>query len=115
MVTDREPLKLIVEKAFDQHVIERLGLNTLFGSFGWELLLHISRNYYSELVREFYANIFHKIDKDLSTIISTVKGVRMVLDKSCLASILGIRDDGNIVTVDSNRKSINGDPVGTTR
>lgn len=34
-VTGREHLKLIIGKAFVEHVIEHLGLNTLFGGFDW--------------------------------------------------------------------------------
>lgn len=54
--------------------------------------------------------MFHKTYKELSTIISVVKGVRINLDKARLASILGIRDGGNTVKVDSNRKSVYEDP-----
>lgn len=53
--------------------------------------------------------MFHKTNKDLFTIISTVKGVR-ILDRERLASILGIRDEETTVTVDSNDKSIDKDP-----
>lgn len=89
---DREHLKLIVGNVFDEHVIGDLGLNTLFSSFGWETLLCISGHYYPELVREFYENIFNKMDKDLSTIIFVVKKVKIVLDREPLASILEITD-----------------------
>ncbi|KAI5675964.1 hypothetical protein M9H77_06914 [Catharanthus roseus] len=51
----------------------------------------------------------HKTNKDLRTIISTVKGVRIILNREHLASILGILDDGNSVTVNSNKKTINKD------
>ncbi|KAI5662941.1 hypothetical protein M9H77_22264 [Catharanthus roseus] len=73
-------------------------------------LLPISGHYNPDLVREFYANMTRKTNKDLQTIISTVKGVRIILDGKCLASILGIPDNGNSVTVDSNRKTIDEDP-----
>ncbi|KAI5658200.1 hypothetical protein M9H77_26993 [Catharanthus roseus] len=42
--------------------------------------------------------MLHKIDKGLPTIISHVKGVRIVLERDCLASILGILDNGNTDT-----------------
>lgn len=38
----RETLKIIVEKPFDEFVIENLGLGTIFGRLGWESLLCIS-------------------------------------------------------------------------
>lgn len=60
-VTDLDHLKLIVEKAFDEHVIEHLGLTALFDSLGLEPLLHISSVYFLDLVCEFYADMFHKI------------------------------------------------------
>ncbi|KAI5663397.1 hypothetical protein M9H77_22720 [Catharanthus roseus] len=69
--------------------------------------MHVSGNYYPELVSEFYENMFYKMDKHLSTIISTVKGVRILFDKEHLAFIMGIRDKGITVTIDSNKKSIN--------
>ncbi|KAI5675900.1 hypothetical protein M9H77_06850 [Catharanthus roseus] len=68
------------------------------------------KTYYPELVHEFYANIFHNGDKDLSTIISTVKEVRIVSYRERLASIMGITDAGNTITVDSNEKTIDQDP-----
>ncbi|KAI5682242.1 hypothetical protein M9H77_03470 [Catharanthus roseus] len=34
----------------------------------------------------------------------------IVLDKECLSSILGIRNEGNTITIDSNKKTINKDP-----
>ncbi|KAI5653482.1 hypothetical protein M9H77_30669 [Catharanthus roseus] len=39
------------------------------------------RDYYPDLVREFYANMTHKTNKDLQTIISIVNGVRIILDR----------------------------------
>lgn len=50
--------------------------------------------------------MLHKIDKNLQTIISTVRWVRIVLDRAHLSSILGIRDERNKVTIDFNRKTI---------
>lgn len=90
-------------------MIEHLRLGTLFGRFSWKPLLRISSDYYPDLVHEFYANILHKVDKDFSSIISTVKGECTILDKEHLASILGIRDEENTTTVDSNRKRIDED------
>ncbi|KAI5667974.1 hypothetical protein M9H77_17827 [Catharanthus roseus] len=69
-ISDREHLKLIIEKSFDSLVMEHLGLATLFG----------------------------------------VKGVRMVLDKECLSSIIGIPDAENTITVNSNKKTIDESP-----
>ncbi|KAI5681001.1 hypothetical protein M9H77_02228 [Catharanthus roseus] len=50
------------------------------------------------------------MDKDLPAIISHVKVVRIVLERDHLSSILGISDNGNTLTVDSNRRSIDEDP-----
>lgn len=44
---------MIVDKAFDEYVIEHLGLTTFFGSLGWEPLLHIFGFYYPHLTCEF--------------------------------------------------------------
>ncbi|KAI5664094.1 hypothetical protein M9H77_23417 [Catharanthus roseus] len=51
--------------------------------------------------------MLHKMDKDLPTIIYHVKGVRIVLERDCLASIHGIPDNGNIVTNDDYESSCN--------
>ncbi|KAI5649254.1 hypothetical protein M9H77_35259 [Catharanthus roseus] len=51
----------------------------------------------------------HKTNKDLQTIISIVKEVSIILDTERLASILGIPDNENSITVDSNKKSIDED------
>lgn len=74
----------------------------------WESLLHFSSDY-SHLVREFYTTMLHKRDKTPETIISTVKGVRIVLDRTHLATILSLRDAGNMFTVDSKRKTVQED------
>lgn len=50
------------------------------------------------------------MDKDLFTIISTVKGVRIVLDRERVGSILGITDKGNTITIESNKKTIDEEP-----
>ncbi|KAI5652322.1 hypothetical protein M9H77_29509 [Catharanthus roseus] len=63
----------------------------------------------TNLVREFYTNMTHKTNKDPQTIISIVKGVRIILDSEHLASILGIPDTGNSVTMDSNIRKIDED------
>lgn len=47
----------------------------------WESVLHLSGDYCANFVREFYANMLHKNDKDLQTIITMVKGVRIILDR----------------------------------
>ncbi|KAI5676129.1 hypothetical protein M9H77_07079 [Catharanthus roseus] len=72
-------------------------------------LLHISGDYYPDLVREFYANMTHQMNKDLRSITSNVKGVRITLNRERLASILRIPNNGNSITVDSNRKTIDED------
>lgn len=72
---------------------------TFFGRIGWEPILHLYGNYSPDLVKEFYANMNHKIDKDFPTIIPSVKGVRIVLDKKRLSRILSIRDEGESVSV----------------
>lgn len=76
----------------------------------WEPLFHLLGDYYPELVCDFYATLLHKIYKNFQIIISTAKRVRSVLDRVCLVTILGIRDEGHMVNVDSNRKTIQVDP-----
>ncbi|KAI5676992.1 hypothetical protein M9H77_07942 [Catharanthus roseus] len=100
----------MVEKSFDEYVTEHLGLITLFEDIGWMPLLYLSGDHYPDLVPEFYATMLHKTDKNIQTIISTVKGVRMVFDRARLVIILGIRDEGNTIIVDFNRKTIQEDP-----
>lgn len=97
---------MVVEKSFDEHVTENLDLPRLFGHMGQEPVFHISGDYYPDLVRDFYANMLYKTDKDLQTIITTVKGVHIILDRVRLMTILGIRDEGESATVDSKRKTI---------
>ncbi|KAI5653416.1 hypothetical protein M9H77_30603 [Catharanthus roseus] len=84
-------------------------IETYRGWLGWPPLFYISGDYYPDLVREFYANMTHKTNKDLQTIISIVKGVRIILDRECLAPILWIPDNGNSFTMESNRKTIDED------
>ncbi|KAI5664452.1 hypothetical protein M9H77_23775 [Catharanthus roseus] len=62
-------------------VIEHYRLENHFRGLGWVPLLRLFGDYYPDLVREFYANMLHKMDKDLPTIISHVKGVRIVLGR----------------------------------
>lgn len=88
---DRQELKLVVKKFFDEHVIEHLDLSTFFNRMGWGPVLHLSRDYYPYLVREFYANILYKHDKELIIVITTIKGVRIVLDRVRLAEIYVFR------------------------
>lgn len=76
---------------------------------GWELVLHLSGDYYPDVVREFYDNMFHKTDRDLPSIISTVKVVLIVLDREFLSLNLGIRDQGELITIDTNSKIIEED------
>lgn len=85
---------------------EHIGLTTLFENIGWKPLLPFSGDEYPELVREFYATMLHKTDKNLQATIFTVKEVHIISDRVRLATILGIRDDENTITVDSNRKTI---------
>ncbi|KAI5652315.1 hypothetical protein M9H77_29502 [Catharanthus roseus] len=91
-------------------VIDHFDLQNLFRGFGSVHLLYLSSDYYPNLVQEFYANMTHKTNKDLQTTVSTVKGVRIILDRERLETILAIQESGNLVTVDSNRKIIDKDP-----
>ncbi|KAI5681011.1 hypothetical protein M9H77_02238 [Catharanthus roseus] len=108
--TDKASLNMIVKKSFGEAVIEHFRLENLFRGFGWVPLLRLSGDYYPDLVREFYTNMLHKMDKDLPTIISQGKGVRIIVERDRVASILGIPDNRNTVTVDQNRRSIDEDP-----
>lgn len=97
----------MVKKSFDEHVTLHLGLTILFGNMGREMLLHLSGDYYPNLVCQFYATMLYIMDKNLRTIISIVKRVCIILDRMRLASILGIR---NTVAIDSDKKTIQEDP-----
>ncbi|KAI5676254.1 hypothetical protein M9H77_07204 [Catharanthus roseus] len=79
-VAEKASLKIIVEKSFDDSVIEHFDLQNFFKGL------------------EFYANMTYKTNKDLQTIISTIKGVRIILDRKRLASILGIPGTKNLLT-----------------
>ncbi|KAI5662573.1 hypothetical protein M9H77_21896 [Catharanthus roseus] len=59
VVADRETLKIVIEKSFDQSVIKHVELEHLFGGLGWVLLLRLSGDFYPNLVRDFYANMLH--------------------------------------------------------
>lgn len=50
--------------------------------------------------------MLYKTDKDLPTIISMIKGVCIIFYKTHLETILGIKGEGNKVTVYSNKKNI---------
>lgn len=64
-ITER-PTENDFEKSFDKHVTEHLQFTTFFGNVGWEPLLHLSGDYYPDLVCEFYATMLHKMDSKLS-------------------------------------------------
>ncbi|KAI5652344.1 hypothetical protein M9H77_29531 [Catharanthus roseus] len=108
-VTDRESLKIVIEKSFNESIIKHFKLGSLYGELGWVPLLCFFGNFYLDLVCEFYASMLHKTEKDLKTIISTIKGVRIILTREHLASVLGISDEENLVTVDSKKKAIDKD------
>ncbi|KAI5663519.1 hypothetical protein M9H77_22842 [Catharanthus roseus] len=76
---------MIIEKSFGEEVIEHFRLKNIFRVLGWVPLLHLSGSSYN---------------------ISHVKGVRFVLERGRLTSILGISDNRNTVTMYSNRRSI---------
>ncbi|KAI5673608.1 hypothetical protein M9H77_13972 [Catharanthus roseus] len=109
-LANRSSLNMIIEKSFGEEVIEHFRLENLFRGLGWIPLLYLSGDYYPDLVREFCATMLHKTDNDLPIIIFHVKGVRIFLERDRLASILMILDNGNTVTVDSNRRSIDEEP-----
>ncbi|KAI5681222.1 hypothetical protein M9H77_02449 [Catharanthus roseus] len=73
LLADRASLNMIIEKCFGAEVIGHFRLENLFRGLGWVPVIRFSGDYYPNLVREFYANILHKMDKDLPTIISHCK------------------------------------------
>ncbi|KAI5677231.1 hypothetical protein M9H77_08181 [Catharanthus roseus] len=103
---DSALFKIIAEKSFDESVIDHFKLEAPFRGLGWVPLICISGEHYPDLVQEFHANMTQKTDKDLQTIISIVKVVRIVLDRECLAFILGILDNENTVIMDSIKKPL---------
>ncbi|KAI5676359.1 hypothetical protein M9H77_07309 [Catharanthus roseus] len=76
--------KLVVDRENLKIIVEKD-----FHELGFETLLHIFGDYHPNLVCEFYTNMLYKMGAS--------------------ASILGIRDEGNTGTVDSNRKTFNKD------
>ncbi|KAI5680962.1 hypothetical protein M9H77_02189 [Catharanthus roseus] len=105
-VANRESLKIVIEKSFDVPVIEHFNLEHLFERWVGYLFFAFLVQFYPNLVREFSANMLYRTDKGLETIISTIKGVRIILTRERLASILAIPDEGTIVTMDLNKKTI---------
>lgn len=101
---------MIVQKSFAKHVIKHLDLTTLFDNMDWEPILHLSSDYYLDLVHEFCVIMLHKIVKDLRTIISKVKRGSHYFGQVRLATILSIREEKNTVTVDFNKKTIQEEP-----
>ncbi|KAI5664173.1 hypothetical protein M9H77_23496 [Catharanthus roseus] len=101
---------VLVQKKETKRPIKDLDFYDPGGSWVGFPFFASSSEYYPDLVREFYANMTHKTDKDLQIITSTIKGVRIILHRERLLSILGILGNGNIVIVDSNRKTIDEDP-----
>ncbi|KAI5676756.1 hypothetical protein M9H77_07706 [Catharanthus roseus] len=95
-ISDREHLELIIEKSFDAPVIEHLGLNTLFGGLGWELSYISPEPIISSLSMTSMPHV-------------SQNRVRVVLNRECLSSILGIPGAVNTITVDSNKEIVDED------
>ncbi|KAI5653321.1 hypothetical protein M9H77_30508 [Catharanthus roseus] len=105
-VANRASLKIIVEISINEWVIDNFDIQNLFKGLGWVLLIRLSGHYYPNLVPEFYANMTHKTNKECQTIVLTIKGLRIILDRERLVTVLGIPDNENQIIVDSNRKTI---------
>lgn len=101
---------MVVEHTFTDEIADYLKFYLFFKDMDWENLLTLCNEYYSNLVCEFYANMLHKHDKKLPTIISSVKRVRITFSRDSIANLLGFRDEGNPMTVDTNLKMNAEDP-----
>lgn len=60
-------------------------------------MIIMAGEYYPNLVREFYADIHFKSDHYKVNITTTVKGVRIHLDRASLVQFLGILDEEHSV------------------
>ena len=62
---DNKDLNLLVEYVLDPHLEDdsRLQISSLFASLGWKGILHLGLTFYPYLVKESYANITHKENK----------------------------------------------------
>ncbi|KAI5663121.1 hypothetical protein M9H77_22444 [Catharanthus roseus] len=95
-------------------VVERIVYNLLespivleyFKAMGWNSLVTMTGEYYSNLVREFYANMFFKYDPYKIDTTTIVKGVRIHLDRAILAQILGVPNEGHSVFYERGFTSI---------
>lgn len=103
-------LAMVVEHTFDEHVAGYIELPTFLDHMGREPILHLSGDYYPDLVKEFYANMKHKTNRTFPTVIPSIKGVRIVLDREHLSHILGIWDEEEPVTIHINSIVIEEDP-----
>lgn len=103
---------MVLEHAFHDEIANHFKLKPFSCNIGWEKLLTLRDEFYLDLVRELYANMLHKYDKHLLTIIFFVKGVHITLTRESLARLLGIQDKDDMLTVDINQKRIEEDPSG---
>ncbi|KAI5682734.1 hypothetical protein M9H77_03962 [Catharanthus roseus] len=81
-----------------------------FWGYGWESLVTMTRDYYPNLFREFYANIFFKSDRYKIDITTSVKIVQIYLDRAILVQILGIPNKGHSVFYERASTNIFADP-----
>lgn len=76
--------------------------------YGLEAYSSPSWDYYPNLAREFYTNLKHMIENSTLSFLQ-LKESRLILARRNFAHILGIRDEGHQVTVDTNAKTIEED------
>ena len=65
-----------------------------FARFGWKNIVNLSRHYYSNMVRDFYANVEDKHRYSGNQIISWVCGTRLVIEQETITKYIKVKNDG---------------------
>ncbi|KAI5680947.1 hypothetical protein M9H77_02174 [Catharanthus roseus] len=88
--------RLVVERAVHDLLESQVGILDHFQAMEWDSLVTMTGDYYPNLVREFYANIFFKFDPYKTDITTSFKKV----------GILGIPDEGHSIFYERASTSI---------
>ena len=90
----REKFEFVVEKMIHPEVDRELNLVTPFRSVVWDPIMKLPNLYYPQLVKEFYANMENKKDKNIMVIQTRVKGRDIYLDEAILTTLLDVPNVG---------------------
>ncbi|XP_071928410.1 uncharacterized protein [Coffea arabica] len=86
--------EIIIEKQLTPEVDDHYKVSTAFGQLGWANILKLSRHYYPNLVREFYANVEDKQIHSGNLIVSWVRGKRVAITRETIARFVKLKDEG---------------------